>query len=195
MGTAPLAFYRGNERGLFAADVCAGAKPHARFKRKVAAENIFAQVTLCARRIDRKLNARRRQRVFRTYVEITDAGTGRITREYKTFEHAVRISLPKFSVRSPLRLDESLIRLGIREAFTPAADLSGISRERMQVTTIMHEAKIDVAEAGTEAAAATAVLPEPAAADTRRSHFFASMTFCWSVVNFILYITSPITIT
>ncbi|MBL8682861.1 MAG: serpin family protein [Myxococcales bacterium] len=96
-------------------------------------------------------------------------------------ERAVRISLPKFSVRSPLRLDESLIRLGMREAFTPAADLTGISRERMQVTAVVHEAKIDVAEAGTEAAAATAVIAGDASVAVSQEELLVDRPFYWFI--------------
>jgi serpin B len=55
---------------------------------------------------------------------------------------------------------EPLAALGISLLFDPQrADLSGISaQEQLYVTTVAHQARIRVDEAGTEAAAATAVV-------------------------------------
>ncbi|XP_044929172.1 alpha-1-antichymotrypsin [Mustela putorius furo] len=64
--------------------------------------------------------------------------------------------LPKFSISSSYNLEEILPQLGVREVFTPQADLSGVTGEKnLAVSQVVHKALLDVAEEGTEAAAAT----------------------------------------
>ncbi|MBI5157635.1 MAG: serpin family protein [Acidimicrobiia bacterium] len=72
----------------------------------------------------------------------------------------VDLSLPKFEMRNQLSLVEALQALGISAAFDPgAADFSGMStEEQLFISGVLHEAFIAVDEAGTEAAAATAVI-------------------------------------
>jgi serpin B len=72
----------------------------------------------------------------------------------------VDLSLPKFEMRNQLSLVEALQALGISAAFDPGtADFTGISTEdQLYVSEVIHEAFIAVDEAGTEAAAATAVI-------------------------------------
>ena len=71
----------------------------------------------------------------------------------------VRLSMPKFRIEASLGLAATLRQLGMRTAFTDAADFSGISvREPLQVKDVLHKGFIEVDENGTEAAAATAVI-------------------------------------
>lgn len=68
------------------------------------------------------------------------------------------LHLPKFSISSDLNLKDLLSELGIREVFTTHADLSGVMGvKNMAVSQVVHKAVLDVAEKGTEAAAATGV--------------------------------------
>lgn len=72
----------------------------------------------------------------------------------------VDISLPKFEIRTQADLVGALTALGMTDAFDPnVADFTGIStEEQLYVSGVLHEAFIAVDEAGTEAAAATAVI-------------------------------------
>lgn len=74
--------------------------------------------------------------------------------------HGARIVLPRWTFRSPSRLNDTLTRLGIPDAFDDTrADFSGITRaERLKIAAVLHEAYVAVDEVGTEAAAATAVV-------------------------------------
>ncbi|EPX64355.1 hypothetical protein D187_005489 [Cystobacter fuscus DSM 2262] len=68
------------------------------------------------------------------------------------------LGFPRFEVKQEFPLDESLEALGMVDAFTEGADLSGISQQAaLMISGVQHEAFISVSEWGTEAAAATAV--------------------------------------
>lgn len=74
------------------------------------------------------------------------------------FTHEVEMTLPRFKLAAQLDLVGRLEELGMVDAFTDAADFSGIDGTRdLRVGAVVHEAFVDVSEAGTEAAAATAV--------------------------------------
>jgi serpin B len=76
----------------------------------------------------------------------------------------VNVFLPKFKIRSNVPLKEVLQALGMKRAFTDAADFSGISNEPLLISAVVHQALVEVDETGTEAAAATAVIVAPTAA-------------------------------
>lgn len=72
----------------------------------------------------------------------------------------VKLSLPRFGIETQAELKELLSAMGMPTAFDEkAADFSGItSAELLHISAVVHQATIDVDEAGTEAAAATAVI-------------------------------------
>jgi serpin B len=73
-------------------------------------------------------------------------------------ERQVDLSLPRFRVDAGFMLKDTLEALGVRAAFTDAADFSGITGdEPLHISAVVHKAYIDVQEEGTEAAAATAL--------------------------------------
>jgi serpin B len=77
---------------------------------------------------------------------------------------SVALSLPNFRQRAGFGLIPVLQQLGVQDAFTSAADFSGItSTVRLFISAVVHQAYIDVDEQGTEAAAATAVAMRPMA--------------------------------
>jgi serpin B len=69
------------------------------------------------------------------------------------------MTMPKFSFESEFSLNEALVALGMEDAFGAGADFSGMTGSRdLQISDVIHKAFVDVDEAGTEAAAATAVI-------------------------------------
>jgi serpin B len=70
----------------------------------------------------------------------------------------VQLSLPKFRVESQFSLRDTLSAMGMPLAFTHQADFSGIDpKGELAISAVLHKAFVEVAEQGTEAAAATAV--------------------------------------
>ncbi|CAH1781066.1 unnamed protein product [Owenia fusiformis] len=69
----------------------------------------------------------------------------------------VDLRLPKYNMAAAYDLKPTLTSMGLRDLFTPAADLSGIDgRQDLWVSAFQHKAYVNVDEVGTTAAAATA---------------------------------------
>ncbi|WP_117000405.1 serpin family protein [Desertimonas flava] len=98
----------------------------------------------------------------------------------------VALSLPKWDIETATTLSTALQSLGMVDAFdADTADFTGITTdEEIFVGDVIHQANITVTEAGTEAAAATAVVmvagaapnedePDPVVVDVDQPFFFA----------------------
>jgi serpin B len=73
-------------------------------------------------------------------------------------QQPVRVGLPRFTLGSRFDLTRTLAAMGMPDAFSGAADFSGMTgRQDLFIGLVVHEAKVEVNEEGTEAAAATAV--------------------------------------
>jgi len=74
-------------------------------------------------------------------------------------EQDVNIWLPRFKLETKFQLNSALATLGMVDIFEPRkADLSGIDGSKsLVVSKVLHKTFLDVNEAGTEAAAATAI--------------------------------------
>jgi serpin B len=71
----------------------------------------------------------------------------------------VTLEMPRFEFKSGFRLKKTLVAMGMPLAFSGAADFSGITGNRdLFIADVVHKAFVSVDEAGTEAAAATAVV-------------------------------------
>ncbi|MGK4003577.1 serpin family protein [Sorangium sp. So ce1036] len=115
-------------------------------------------------------------------------------------QRSVDITMPRFSFRSSASLKEALQTLGMGVAFSPDADFKGIIAEgELNIQDVIHEALIDVDEAGTEAAAATAVLfevtgggaPEPAEIVVDRPFFFFIRDLATEAILFAGRVNDP----
>jgi serpin B len=72
--------------------------------------------------------------------------------------------MPKFEFESEFSLVDTLIEMGMPTAFSGAADFSGMTgNPELAISDVLHKAFVSVDEAGTEAAAATAVIMEETA--------------------------------
>jgi len=96
---------------------------------------------------------------------------------------SVAVKLPSFELEMDLSLKEHLVALGMKDAFNPiAADLSGMtSAEQLYISAAVHKAFVKVNEAGTEAAAATAVVVAPSAAPPTPVKFIADRPFIFVI--------------
>jgi serpin B len=71
----------------------------------------------------------------------------------------VSLRMPKFEFETSFSLKDVLSEMGMPIAFSPDADFSGMTGNReLSITEVVHKAFVSVDEAGTEAAAATAVI-------------------------------------
>ena len=70
----------------------------------------------------------------------------------------VTLRLPRVDVRTKAELSRPLSELGVNTVFTDAADLGGITAERLAVEAVLHESVLKLDEQGLEGAAATAIM-------------------------------------
>jgi serpin B len=77
----------------------------------------------------------------------------------KLRKRKVIVSVPKFNMTCQFSLADVLRQMGMKDAFSGAADFSGMNGKRdLFISAVIHKAYVDVNEEGTEAAAATAVV-------------------------------------
>lgn len=113
-------------------------------------------------------------------------------------EHAVDTRMPKFKFESKFSLVKPLTDLGMGIAFTGDADLSGINgKGGLTISDVIHQSFVAVNEAGTEAAAATAVIigetsaPEPAAITLDKPFLFLIRDIATQSVLFAGRVSDP----
>lgn len=89
-----------------------------------------------------------------------DALNGWLTELDKQPEKEVHLYLPRFTLATKYELSQSFKQMGMKDAFGPGADFSGMGGKPgdIWIGGIVHKAFCDVNEEGTEAAAATAVV-------------------------------------
>lgn len=96
----------------------------------------------------------------------------------------VAISLPKFKMTwGTQNIAATLQDMGIKDAFTPGANFSGMTSrpEGLFISAVFHKAFVDVNEEGTEAAAATAVVMMPGGPPHKPKVFTADRPFVFLI--------------
>jgi serpin B len=94
------------------------------------------------------------------------------------------VTMPRFKFATPTNLVEVLKSLGMTDAFSDAADFSGLSTaEALMVQAVVHQATIAVDEKGTTAAAATGVVVGPGSAPLDPKILVADRPFLFFVVH------------
>ncbi|WP_262425421.1 serpin family protein [Brachybacterium sp. Z12] len=91
---------------------------------------------------------------------------------------STQLSMPAFDIDWDASLKEVLGSLGMTDAFTDAADLSGITGQAdLLISDVVHKAVITVDEQGMEAAAATAVAMDTTSADVEMQELVLDSPF------------------
>lgn len=94
----------------------------------------------------------------------------------------IRVFLPKFNMTAQFSLAATLAKMGMPDAFSDAADFSGMTGTReLSLTDVLHKAFVEVNEEGTEAAAATGVVVGITAMPRRPAEFRADHPFVFVI--------------
>ncbi|HEY4330011.1 MAG TPA: serpin family protein, partial [Phycisphaerae bacterium] len=107
-----------------------------------------------------------------------DKWTGSLRRQ------AVQVFVPRFKMTTQFELSSELKGMGMTEAFSPAADFSGISGSaegKLFISAVLHKAFVEVNEEGTEAAAATGVVMSRSAMMANPTVFRADHPFLFLI--------------
>ncbi|HSL97718.1 MAG TPA: serpin family protein [Candidatus Deferrimicrobiaceae bacterium] len=113
-------------------------------------------------------------------------------------ERQVGLALPKFGLETKVDLATVLAAMGMPDAFSPRiADFGGMTAaDRLFIKAVIHQANIDVDEAGSEAAAATAVVIDRVSAGIEfkvdRPFLFALRDVPTGAILFLGHVTEPI---
>jgi len=93
------------------------------------------------------------------------------------------VQIPKFEFSTPsISLVKAFVNLGMVDPFTDGANFSGMTSQiSLKIGDIYHKAFIKVDEAGTEAAAATAVIMVPTSAEYSPPRFVADRPFIYLI--------------
>jgi serpin B len=111
----------------------------------------------------------------------------------------VTLTMPKWEFESQFSLGDALAALGMRDAFSDAADFSGMTGKRdLFIQAVVHKAFVSVDEKGTEAAAATAVVmrltaapPQPVEVTLDRPFLFLIRDVQTGAILFVGRVMNP----
>jgi serpin B len=98
-------------------------------------------------------------------------------------EEEVRVALPRFKTTSTVDLSETLLAMGMVDAFGPRADFSGMDGRSgwLYIGAVLHKAFVEVNEEGTEAAASTVVRVQALSLPSRTITFRADHPFVFLI--------------
>ncbi|XP_011685298.1 PREDICTED: heparin cofactor 2-like isoform X2 [Wasmannia auropunctata] len=95
------------------------------------------------------------------------------------------LGIPRFSIESKLDLHSPLTHMGVQDIFSPAANFTGItSNDYLRIGNIIQNAKIEVDEEGTIAAAVTELVVVPLMANMAPT-FRANRPFIFAIVDLV----------
>ena len=112
----------------------------------------------------------------------------------------VDVRLPKFQLNETYDLVQPLENLGIKTAFSSAADFGGISTTPISISDVVQKSYINVDETGTTAAAATGVVtttaivaptPNPVLFDADHPFVFAILDQATNTILFLGSVSDP----
>jgi serpin B len=96
----------------------------------------------------------------------------------------VDVYLPRWKAESQFQLNQALAALGMKQAFTTAADFSGMDpKKRLFLSAVIHQAFVEVNEEGTEAAAATGAVMALTAMPMEPKVFRADHPFIYMIMG------------
>ena len=96
----------------------------------------------------------------------------------------VWVKMPKFKTRYRLDAKSVLQNMGIKDAFSRAADFSGINgKQNLYIAKVVHEAFVNIDEEGTEAAASTGVAVNVKSAARPPLKFFVNRPFLFTIIH------------
>lgn len=104
----------------------------------------------------------------------------------KDFKKAqVQVSLPRFKIEFEEKLNDMLMDFGMKEAFGGKADFRNITEEtKLYISLVKQKSYIDVNEAGTEAASATAVVMKSVSIEADKPiSFTADRPFIYAIAD------------
>ncbi|NLG48532.1 MAG: serpin family protein [Chloroflexi bacterium] len=114
-------------------------------------------------------------------------------------QHLVALTMPRFTIESGMSLADTLSALGMTTAFKGDADFSGMTdtSELLYIGDVIHKAFVTVDEAGTEAAAATAVVmaggaPQPQEMTIDRPFVFVIRDIQTGTLLFVGRVLNPV---
>jgi len=94
----------------------------------------------------------------------------------------VQLAMPKFEFESGFSLNDALKAMGMSNAFSGAADFSGMTGDKsLYISDVVHKAFVSVDEEGTEAAAATAVAMVESAAPSEPVQVTVDRPFIFAI--------------
>ena len=92
--------------------------------------------------------------------------------------------MPEFRYEYSISLKKPLKKLGIRRAFTGAAQFSPMTDAKVCIDDVLHKTYIDVNKDGTEAAAVTAVMMKASAVYTRKNvKVYLTRPFVYAIIE------------
>lgn len=95
----------------------------------------------------------------------------------------VRVVLPRFKLETTKVLNDLFSSMGAGQAFTSAADFSGITGEPIFVSKALQKCVLEVNEEGSEAAAVTAILMGRTAVPERVEEIIVNKPFFFAIYN------------